>query len=246
MGGVIQMKIAIFTIVKDEKIMLPKWINYYKKQCDKLLILDNDTTDGSTDNIEYEVRKVTCGKAFNHDWLKNIVMKTQKELLKTYDYVVFAEVDEFIMHKNKPLKQAILEANLDKIRCEGYNIIQLENEKDLDWDKPLLEQRSNWSRFTQMDKTLISKNPLEWVVGFHHAKGETTINKGWYLIHLHTIDKEYAWNKTLLRSKYDWNKKDKDKGLGQHNHISNKEIFNKWYNIFKDTGKIIPELRGKL
>lgn len=232
------MKIAAFTIVKNENTFLPIWLKYYQGVADYVLVLDNDTDDGSTDNLSVDVRKVSCGKSFNHVWLRDTVSSVQKELLEEYDVVIFAEVDEFIVHEELPLREAVEKNNFHwAIRCDGYDVFPKEDESKLDFTKPILSQRTQMAVADNMTKTLICKVPATYTVGFHRCAYEPLINKKFLLLHLHRVDYDYSWNKTLERAKYNWNERDVTDNLAWHNRITKKEEFDDWY---YRTGKKFP------
>lgn len=67
-------KCAIFTIAKNEDYFLPKWIKHYKKYFDvsDIYILNHQSSDGSTDNLDVNVVDVFNELAFDHNWLLNV------------------------------------------------------------------------------------------------------------------------------------------------------------------------------
>ena len=61
-------------------------------------IIDNDSTDGSTTDIPYHVIKAHSEYYCSHKWILKTVHTVVESLLSIgYDYVLFAEVDEFII-----------------------------------------------------------------------------------------------------------------------------------------------------
>jgi hypothetical protein len=66
---------AVFTIVKNEKLFLPIWIKHYKKFFDDsdIYILDHESNDDSTKNLDVNVIPVYNEFTFDQNWLINTV-----------------------------------------------------------------------------------------------------------------------------------------------------------------------------
>ena len=92
---------AAFTIVQNEPVFLPLWLQYYGRYFDRsdLYVLDHGTTDASTNEINSScnVLRVHREKSFDHAWLRSTVATFQAFLLQSYERVLFAEADEFIV-----------------------------------------------------------------------------------------------------------------------------------------------------
>jgi len=199
---------AVFTIVKNEKYFLPIWYRYYSRYFPKqdIYILDHQSNDGSTINIDCNVHVVKNDQAFDAAWLRDTVINFQKRLLQDYEYVVFAEADEIIVtleNSSNDLYEHII--NMKKLGrnfdvATGYEMMHdTVYEKPYDFNNPILDQRKNWYREAAYDKTLISSVPIEWGIGFHDTQyrkqadwvnGENLIdpNDNLILIHLHKFD----------------------------------------------------------
>jgi hypothetical protein len=239
-------KCAVFTIVKNEYYFLPKWINHYSKFFDKkdLYILDHESNDGSTENLDVNVKKVINNLAFDHEWLVNTVRSFQRELLEKYECVIFAESDEFLYSLNKDLNLIIddfLKTNEPYITSIGYEVIQdIQNEKFLNDSEEIMINRNNWFRHTLYDKTLISKIPLNWEYGFHNITESKNFKFNLYLAHLHRHDLKLMVKRHQERS-MKWNLKD-DKNHGfQHKIKEESEIFKYFQSIPSEIEKIPTE-----
>ena len=188
-------KCAIFSIVKNEKYFLPKWIKYYSQFFEKndIYILDHESTDGSTENIDVNVKKIKHNIAFDHGWLNTIVPEFQRELLKKYEVVIFTEIDEFIYSLDFDLNILIdcfIKTNDKVLTATGYDIKHnLNVESDLKINDCIIENRNFWYRNKDYDKTLISKIPLYWGIGFHICGNHDKNYKyNLHLMHLHKFD----------------------------------------------------------
>ncbi len=163
---------AAFTIVHDEPVMLPLWLRYYGRffAADDLFVLAHDTSDGSTDGLAAVCHVVPVHReaAFDHRWLRSVVEDFQAFLLRSYDTVLFTEVDEFVVAD--PLRHSGLDAYIDAldapaVRCSGFNVVHQEDEDPLRFDMPLLAQRRCWHASLGYSKRLLSRIPLQWSAG---------------------------------------------------------------------------------
>ena len=240
-------KCAVFTIVKNESYFLPIWINHYKKyfNVDDIYILDHESNDGSTSNLDVNVVHIFNDLAFDHQWLIDTVQGMQKTLLNDYDCVLFAESDELIYTLEKPLNEVILDFINDENSlyqtATGRELIQdLENEKPLEDNDNIFEFRSLWFDDPQYHKTLLSKIPLEWIWGFHKIKkGEIDKKYGLWLCHLHRCD----FNKMLKRHEErakKWKLKDDGEDAGFQHRIGDREGVLNYFNNIPNKPEQIP------
>jgi len=230
---VMKKKCAIFTIVKDEEYFLPIWIKHYKKyfKPEDIYVLDHDSVDGSTDNIDVNIEKVHRDLAFDHLWLVETVQNYQKELLEKYEIVIFAESDELLYSIERPFDELLNDfSNSDQnyLTCHGYEIIHnIEKEKKLTVGESILENRNEWFRYTAYDKTLISKIPLEWSVGFHDA-GVRNHSPELFMMHLHRVDFELMLKRHEIRANK-WRLKD-DGPAGWYHKVGDREGVLNYFN----------------
>src|SRR5580704_6832116 len=94
-------KRAAFTIVQNEPVFLPVWLQYYGRYFDRtdLYVLDHDSDDGSTAGVgeRSNLLRVHRDKSFDHAWLAGTVAAFQAFLLRSYERVLFAETDEIVV-----------------------------------------------------------------------------------------------------------------------------------------------------
>lgn len=206
---------AIITCVRNESHFLPIWLSYYSKyfENEDIFIIDNDSTDGSTSNLDCNVIDFHTDYFTDAPLLAKRVNELHTELLEKYEFVLYTDIDEFIIPKDgRSLGEFLLEA-LDSERrfytCTGYNIYHvIEEEPDLDLGRPILQQRKYMYKDIGYDKTLISRVQPNWGPGFHDANnfdwipvededgnvtrifetGKPNHDDGIYLIHLHYFD----------------------------------------------------------
>lgn len=186
------MRLAAFTMVKNENIFLPIWMKHYRRYFkeDDIYILDNDTDDGSTDEYE-NVIKIPCERSFNNRFMRATVQTFQRKLLDNYDYVLFTEVDEIVLPIECNAFDEFITStgNQKSYTCSGYEIVQkIGIESDIDLSQPLLKQRSRMYKSGIYCKTLLTRVPVYYSMGYHSSSMDNKINSGLILIHLHKID----------------------------------------------------------
>lgn len=169
------MSIAFLTMVHNEKVFLDLWLRYYKQFSDNLFVINHDSEEDtiSRDRKNHKFKEI---KVFNnsfHDasWMRDVVKREQKKLLKKFDMVVFVESDEYLLvdpEKYSNLMDFISKNPQNCIFATGYNVVQdLGYEFTLDFAKPILRQRKYWASSTSYSKPVIAHTPLNWVPGFH-------------------------------------------------------------------------------
>ena len=202
---------------KNEIRLLPLWIKHYSIfGMENLYILDHCSTDGSTKDLDCNVEvfgRPNTPFADRQD-IYSMILNKHVELLKEYQYVICADADEFVFvtPKYENLKHYIETRNNDVPACTGYEIIHQKNEKDLDWDKPILNQRSYWIRLNTYDKKNIVSRATRWSRGLHYVYGETPAharrqnivkqiqNENLILCHLHRVDYNNCKEKYLYEN----------------------------------------------
>ena len=234
---------AVFTIVQNEPMFLPLWLQYYGRYFSKadIYVLDHDSTDGSVLSAWKEYRPnvvpVHRAESFNHAWLRDTVQAFQRFLLQSYQNVLFAEIDEIVvanpLYYPKGLSQYIEQNDRPVVRCVGYNLQQQPDEKPVDWQRPILAQRSVMWLSRLYSKPLLCQVPVLWSLGFHFLEGGQDhlipTDRNLMLLHLHRIDYMYCLRRHEESAKRNWSKKDVEEGFGLQNRICNPEEFHIWY-----------------
>jgi len=200
------MKKAIFTIVKNEKFFIKLWYEYYSQHFNPsdIYILNHDSNDSSLDVIKYtgcNIIDVHNETTFDHNWLLQTVKDFQVELLKKYDTVVFTESDEFIVPLNVSLSDYVNTFDGEYVTCMGIEL--LHGGMDYSPEKSVLEQKTNYRLNPEfMNKTLITKRPLNYTHGFHKLIDmPDKIDENLLLIHLHYFDYNVFINRSYDRMK---------------------------------------------
>jgi len=222
---------AAFTIVQNEPVWLPIWFDYYSKHVGALnvFVLDHDSTDraalGAVAERGATVVPVHRDVSYDHAWLRDTVERFQAFLLQSYDTVLFAEADEFLISTLPGGLAELLFASAwpNHVRAQGYNVVHYKDEEPaLNWTRrPLLAQRSYWHPSRLYSKTVIAREPLHFTPGFHDIQGGGDApHPNLYLAHLHRVDWGYARAKHEEQARRRWNDKDREIGAGLQNRIT--------------------------
>ncbi len=225
---------AVVTMVHNEPIFLPIWLRYYSRffAPEDIHVLDNDTTDGSTEREGF-VRVPVSHDRVDHTWMADTVQAYQHDLLETHDVVLATDVDEIVIPRPErgDLGGYIDELNEDYVNAIGYELIHMaDREPAIDLERPILDQRRHWFANDAYDKPALAMVPMEWVPGFHErADGESNFDPDLLLIHLHRMDFELCRDRHRLRRARRWNELDVDQGWAAHNRITDEADFERWF-----------------
>lgn len=225
---------AIITMVHNESVFLPLWLGYYGRWFapEDIYVLDNETSDGSTDRDGF-VRIPVVNEFVDHHWMVRTVQELQHDLLGgDYDLVMVTDVDEIIA---LPPARGDLGTYLDRfdeefVNCLGYELVhRKDREPALDLSRPLLEQRHWWAPSGIYDKPAITTVPLDWKPGFHgRTDNNTNYDPDVALVHLHRMDYDMCRERHQIRSRKRWADEDADKGWAVHNRITGDD-FDRWF-----------------
>ena len=90
--------------------MLPRWVEHYSQQCggpDRLLVLDDNTNDGSTDDLPCPV--IRLPERDHEEWavtrLRMVNACRDRRCLQSFDAVMFADADEFLVADPEKLRR---------------------------------------------------------------------------------------------------------------------------------------------
>jgi glycosyl transferase family 2 len=236
---------AVFTIARDESTFLPIWLEYYGRHYDPadIYVLDNDSSDASTDGLEGRCHVVPVHRAASAGegsasillWLKGTVEDFQRFLLRSYTTVLFAEIDEFVVPD--PARHPSLGAYIANLEgpaacCSGYNVVHYPEEPAIDFGRPLLRQRRYWHPSPHWySKRLLSRIPLSWSIGFHdeYNAPDAKPDPDLCLVHLHRVDYEYCLERHRRSAGHQWSANDLQFNLSWHQRIAEPEEFREWF-----------------
>jgi Glycosyl transferase family 2/SEC-C motif len=193
------MKIAAITMVFNEAVFLPIWLQHYGTAvgAENLFVIDDGSTDLSTSQADsYHCLKKRRA-AFDEEDRVALVGSFHRELLKHYDVVIYTDVDELIVVDPKlglTLRDYISAAEFEYRNAVAFHVVHhLGREAPISFDQPLFKQR----RYAEFDlkycKPLIAKVPMEWGPGFHWLEQlPPRYDTNLLLFHLRAMDLDIA------------------------------------------------------
>jgi hypothetical protein len=272
---------AVFTIVQDEPEFIHPWVNHYRKHVADaqdifVLLHANAEPAGGTGQpspwdrarslltLHHGVSTVPVHHAssFDHRWLLHTVETFYRFLLQSYVWVLFAEVDEFVLPmpggkyagqtlhdiaRGLPAEPAVA------VRATGFEIVQ-----GIDEEAPvgpqlysdggntglsalaLIRNRRMWYRAERYAKTLLANTPLNWEPGFHTVEdvpneiANLKPSPDLALVHLHKADFHLALGRSRARN---WSKLDVEQRLGWQNRIDDASDLLAFWQQDVDTGQ---------
>ncbi len=226
-------------MVHNEPVFLPIWLRYYSRffAPEDIYLLDNDSTDGSTDGSGF-VRIPVHHDCVDHTWMVRTIERLQHELLDSYDIVLVTDVDEIIAPTPEwgTLGDYIDEFAEWFVNCVGYEILHLvDREGPYDLSRPILDQRGYWFANDAYDKPALATTAMSWKPGFHKkADEEFNYDPDLRLIHLHRMDFEVCRERHRLRSRREWNDRDLRAGWASYNRTVENGEFERWF--YEDSG----------
>lgn len=268
--------LAVFTIVQEEPEFIHPWINHFKKHVadpKDIHVLVHPPSNavqqsGSDTNRAWTLAKylmrthhsvtalpVHHASAFDHLWLAETIASFQAFLLQSYEWVLFAEIDEFVlpMSWGSENPSTLLEfvrslgpTPPPAVRAAGFEIIQQKDEPPVPTDLygdgrnvcltvgELIADRKWWYRSRQYSKTILANKPLRWEVGFHRVEGfarEISLAEPSHaltLVHLHRADRELALRRLRRSRSRKWSQYDVQNHLGFQNRWDDKTFYTFW------------------
>lgn len=126
--------IVLITLCYNEIQILPFAVQYWKRLCNKVIVYDNGSTDGSLEYLlqdEFhnfiEVRnfRYSDNNKINDDELSNFKNNIWKEFRNTkYKWAIVCDVDELFYIKDfSNFLRKINDNNIDVIKCKGYQLV---------------------------------------------------------------------------------------------------------------------------
>lgn len=184
-----------FTMVKNETAMLPRWLAHYGRELghERLLVIDDASTDGSTDKLPCPVIKLNG--TWRPGWTRGrrtMVCALAKSMLAGHDVVIFTDVDEFLVadpDRYTGLVDYLAWNTQPVIAPVAVNLLHdADVEPALDQTRLVTEQRSLVKFAPVMCKPSITRVAEEWSAGFHGIRHEYRIHPDLLMLHLKFSD----------------------------------------------------------
>ena len=231
------MRIACFTMVHNEAVFLPIWARYYAAAlgAENLTVLDHGSDDGSLSCLPPEVGVVTLPRTEFDEYPRAAAVNAFKTaLLQYHDVVIYTDCDEIIVPDPATYPGGLrqyCEKCPPLVAPIGVDVFHApDREGPLDFDRPVLRQR-RFCRFSSSKcKPLITREPVTWTIGFHHADRPSHIARDVYLFHLKTMDRDITLQRLAYTRSMPWSPTNVAKGVGGHQRFGDEEFLAKYFN----------------
>lgn len=192
--------ICALTMVRNDEFFLRKWISYYEGQLGREnLYIYFDGTDQVIPDFTKGTNVLVCEHIdadvkIGEKRRARILSEEAARLLDRYDMVIGTDVDEFLCADpatGMNLREFLSTRKIDKtISGLGMDVGQfLDQEEDIDADRPYLEQRAYAAVYPRYSKPSVLAKKCRWGSGIHRVKGENFhIVKDLYLFHFGGFD----------------------------------------------------------
>jgi len=198
--------ICFATFARNERIRLPIWLNHYRQFItdDDIYVIDQNTTDGSTSNLTCNVINEPHEGVFDHAWLRQMLTRNLKELLKKYHIVVLNECDELMVtHNNENLKDYLIKTYKRQPLKNGatslFDVLQFDNEQDYVLGDKISKIRNYLCKWQGKKHTIHTSCMKELPNGFHSGYGYLDNNLS--TIHIQCLNSSYLTEKIKQRIK---------------------------------------------
>ena len=196
--GQVPPRVLVMTMARDEAEMMPRWVRHYAHHVglENLLVLDDNSSDGSTDDLGCSVHRLPPFPGRGYEGARMQLMSgLAAGFLALYDFVVFVDVDEFLVPD--PTRHADLRSFLstrrdrDVLAPMALNVVHVpEVEGPLRPHEPVLGQR-RYAKFAPlMCKPSIKQVPADWKWASHGIEAPFAVDPELYMIHLKFADRE--------------------------------------------------------
>ena len=200
-------RVAALTVVRDERAMLPRWVRYYGNQLglENLLVVDDRTTDGSTDDLPCRV--IPSGGFPEGRFEKArmaLVTRLGTDLLRDHDAVIFTDADEFLLadpDRYESLQDFVTRRPEVRVSAGlGFNVVHhLDLEAALVEGLPVLGQRRFGKFVGQLSKPSLKRVPAPWAMASHGIRAPYTPVRDLLMVHLKFADFDLTLRTTDLR-----------------------------------------------
>jgi len=221
-------------MVHNEPVFLPIWLGWYGRffRPEDMYVLDNETSDGSTDRDGFVRIPVERGEV-DHTWMVRTIEALQHDLVDRYDVVLVTDVDEIVTPVPEwgSLGDYLDRFDEEYVNCLGYEVVHRPGEEPpLDLRRPVLDQRGWWFFNDGYDKAALATVPMRWSPGFHGREdGGFNPDPDLRLVPLHRMDRDLCRDRHRARVRRPWAEHDEREGWAVHNRLTEGEAFERWF-----------------
>jgi hypothetical protein len=219
------MSTAVVTFTYNESVNLPIWLRYYGTNFgeDNLYVVDRGSDDASLDRIGKANLLKVPRKKFDEFEKTNFIATFHRSLLNFYDAVIITDCDEILVpdpEKFPNLREYIDGSDFSYVSGIGIDVLHiLTEEPPLDLAQPVMRQR-RYGRFNSPScKILISREPVEWLPGFHSSNKPPKFDGVLYCFHTKSMDYSIATKRQMINQNTVWSEQSLAQNLGAHHRF---------------------------
>ncbi len=235
--------IAALTIAFNEDDILPHWAEHYGSVLgfEHLYVIDDGSDRDPRSYLPAGVNVIRQPRTSFDSWrLCRSLSQMQRFLLETYDLVLVLDSDEFLVTDRVDVENFAEHLRADYpwerpiVRPCGWELIHdIDHEKPLIPEQPILAQRAKLLRATIFDKPCITAAEISLFPGNHNCFEESAHAPELHLIHLRWFDLSFALAKGLRYTRTEWAQLDLAVGLSDHQRLTVNQIESKVRGYFE-------------
>lgn len=238
-----------FFICYNEENILPHLLRYYSTFCEKIIILDNHSTDNSCKIIESFPNTEIIPYDSDNELNDSIYIKLKNHVWKSSvgyaDYVIVGDCDEFLYHED--MVNFLIESKKNGItifKPEGYHMVGDEN-LELQENDNIFKIVKNGVRANVLDKLMMFDCNkilnINYNYGCHTANpiGEIVIgSNGLKMLHYKFLGLKDHMLKQKIRGER-LSEQNKKLGLGLYYLYTEDEQINDYRNYLKNSTNVL-------
>lgn len=239
------MRLAIFTLLRNESVFFPVWLAHYLQHvpAEDIYVLDHESSGDALDTLqrlqaEYKFNLIRLQHQWAYDalWMAEVTRQFQTFLCSTYDYVLFSAADELVLPRPEislllPAFAAQILEETPFTKCNGFEVVHnVDVEPPLDVSQSWLSQRRWWYHSPRYSKPLLAARPLYWRPGWFGAVNVPTYEPPYrdlLLVHLHKIDLQLCIEKHQQAGSQPWYPESRSGPLA-HNVLEDPAKLSRW------------------
>ena len=212
--------VIAITMVYNEGDTLRRWLKHYGRHLGErnLLVVDDGSNDGSTDNLGVAGRLTIPKLPFDEGRRAEFVSDLQRDLLRYCNAVIYTDCDEFLIpdpRRFANLRQYVDRMSAECVRPVAFNLFHIrDQEQALVTDRGLLEQRSYCQFYSRECKPLVTRVPIRWTAGFHDCNMKVLLDSELLLVHAKQADYSAALARLALTRNLTWSERIPQRHVG--------------------------------
>jgi hypothetical protein len=191
------MKIWLYTVTFNEAKILPFFLRHYEQFCERIIIFDDKSTDGTRDIIKAcpvaELREYPHGNGLDDRDFITLAQNTYREARGRADWVIWVDPDELLYHRH--LVPLLADLKAKGVQVPGTRGFQMISERFPTTISQIYHEVNEGIEDPSYAKSCVFQPECEmnWDPGKHAVHG--TFNRGEYaglkLLHFRYLGVEY-------------------------------------------------------